>query len=231
MKVLILGEGPTDLGRAEIDGTLQLEGALPILVRKLISDPSSETPIEIRGIEYKKLRLFGGVSGKRRSSKGYVNKLRALIGLREGREADAIVAVVDRDGERFNDRIDDLNDGREELSRAGKACAVGMTIEELEAWLLADEKALRIALEDESIQRQPDPEKLSARDEKNDRNPKGRLERLMVAALEGEIPQSDFPEHYAAIAREIDLAVLDQRCPEGFGPFAQQVRELVPRGS
>ena len=36
MRVLILGEGPTDLGRIELDGLLELEGALPTLVRKVL---------------------------------------------------------------------------------------------------------------------------------------------------------------------------------------------------
>src|SRR5579872_2714234 len=114
MRVLILGEGPTDLGRIEPDGTLQLEGVLPILVRKLIGAVAPQTEIEVRAQQSsKKPRLFPK-KGRRmgRSTYGYANKLWALLGLREGREADAIVWVVDRDGKDNKDRIEELNKGR-----------------------------------------------------------------------------------------------------------------------
>src|SRR5206468_6047556 len=50
-----------------------------------------------------------------RSQYGYASKLRATLGLKEGREADAIVVVVDRDGKKNKDKIGELNKGREEL--------------------------------------------------------------------------------------------------------------------
>jgi hypothetical protein len=31
---------------------------------------------------------------------------------------------------------------------------------------------------------------------------------------------------YAAVAEVVDLALLEQRCPRGFAPFAQRVRGL-----
>ena len=88
-----------------------------------------------------------------RSKYGYANKLWGLLALKEGREADAIVAVVDRDGERHAGKIDESNKGRDELRVNNKLCAVGIAIEMIEAWLLADEKALRGALGDPSIER------------------------------------------------------------------------------
>ncbi len=93
----------------------------------------------------------------------------------------------------------------------------------IEAWLLADEKALRRALGDPTLERQPDPENLTAHDRDADDHSKGRLERLMIRALCREIPHSDFPAHYADIARELAISVLEERCPAGFRPFAEQV--------
>jgi Domain of unknown function (DUF4276) len=228
MRVLILGEGPTDLGRLESDGTLQLEGTLPILVRKLIAQVAPQTPIDIRAQKStKKPRRFPESARRMGPSRyGYANRLRGLLALPEGREADAIVMVVDRDGDRHKDRIVELNKGREELKKANKPCAVGVAIEMIEAWLLADEKALRSCLEDHAIQRQPDPENLTGHDEASDHHPKGRLERLMALALGHDIPSSDFPFHYAAIALAAEVHVLEQRCPQGFQPFAAQVRAL-----
>ena len=144
MRVLILGEGPTDLGRIGLDGSLELEGALPTLVRKLLGGIAPQVPVDIRAQRMSKIRLFKKRIG--RSGHGYANKLVALLALKEGREADAVIAVVDRDGERHDDRIAELNRGRDELRNAKKPCAVGVAIEMIEAWLLADEKALRSRL-------------------------------------------------------------------------------------
>jgi hypothetical protein len=83
------------------------------------------------------------------------------------------------------------------------------------------------ALNDRQIQRQPDLESLGSREEQSDQNPKGRLQRLMEQAVGCEIPRADFPGYYAQIARNAILAVLEQRCPEGFQPFANQVRDLL----
>ncbi len=227
MRILILGEGSSDLGRIEQDGTLQLEGPLPIFVRKLTAEAAKGAPVEFRAREIRKLRMFPESSrGIRPSQYGYARKLAALPGLREGREADAIVAVVDRDGKRHKDRIQELNKGRDELRNSNKPCAVGVAVEMIEAWLLADEEALRTALNDPSIQRQPDPETLASRNENSDQNPKGRLQRLMERSLGHELPQADFPGSYAEIAKNASLSTLEQRCSEGFQPFAGQVREL-----
>ena len=117
--------------------------------------------------------------------------------------------------------------GREQLQAAGKACAVGVAVEKLEAWLLADEKALRLVLDDETIQRQPDPESLTSRDEHSDNNPKRRLSGIMEQAAGESVPSAEVPERYAAIAALTDLTVLEERCPQGFAPFAGQVRDLV----
>ncbi len=171
-------------------------------------------------------RSLAGTRRMGRSMQGFANKLFGLLGLREGRESDAIVAVVDRDGKGHKDRIEELNKGREEMGKAKKPCAVGVAIEMIEAWLLADEQALRTALGDRSIQRQPDPEKLASRDEKSDQNPKARLQRLMEQCLRAEVPHIDFPRRYADIAQSAEIAILEARCSEGFHPFADQVRGL-----
>jgi len=121
MRILILGEGPSDLGRIEQDGTLQLEGPLPIFVRKLIAEAAKGAPVELRAREIRKLRMFPeSTHGIKPSRYGYAKKLAAIAGLKEGRETDAVVAVVDRDGKRHKDRIQELNKGRDELREANK---------------------------------------------------------------------------------------------------------------
>ena len=229
MRIFLLSEGVTDLGRIDPQGLFRTESTLPQLLRKLIRDSAADKEIEFfskRGPRLfpKKDRRIG------RSQHGFANRLVSILGLKEGREADAIVMVVDRDGVRNKDRIVELNKGRETLRQAKKPCAVGVAIEMIEAWLLADEIALRTALEEPTIQRQPDPEGLDSRDEQSDNNPKGRLERLMKKAIGREIPRSEFPDRYADIAQAVDIQVLENRCSKGFQPFAMQIRELVAPG-
>ncbi len=183
--------------------------------------------LDIRAQELKRIRLLPAASRRiTRSQHGYANKLCVLLGLKEGREADAVVVVVDRDGERNKDRIEELNKGRDILQENGQPCAVGVAVELIEAWLLADEVGLRHGLGDDAIQRQPDPESLTSRDEKSEQNPKGRLQRIIEKAL-GDCPESiDFPAHYAAIAGAAKFETIEERCPAGFAPFSRQVRTL-----
>jgi hypothetical protein len=96
----------------------------------------------------------------------------------------------------------------------------------LEAALLADETALRIAIGEPSIECQPDPESLVSRDEQSDKNPKGRLQRLILRTPVG-AHSPDFTALYAEIARLARLSILEERCPTGFGQFAEQVREVA----
>jgi hypothetical protein len=227
MRILILGEGPTDLGLfPEDEGTFDLEGPIPVLVRRLLEDKGIHTTLEFHPSLLRKIpRLNPGRKMRPADSiSGFENKLRGLLGLPLGRGADAIIAVTDRDGEKHKDRILELNKGREHIQEAGKKCAVGVAIEMIEAWLLADEKALRSALENKNIQRQKDPEEIYASDESSNKHPKGLLNHLIHKS-----PKSDksIPELFAEIARNIDLEVLIQRCPTGFAPFAQQVQELA----
>jgi hypothetical protein len=208
------------------DLTLESEGVLPVLVRKILLEIDAERTIEFRAKRLKDVRSFSKSKKIQASQYGYAAKLQLILGLKEGREAEAVVAVVDRDSEKYHGRIDDLNEGRAFLQKKGKPCAVGMAIEEIEAWLLADEKALRSALGDDSIQRQPDPEGLSSRDEQSDQNPKRRLARLMEQALGSAVSRSEVPDYFSRIAQDSDIQQLETRCPEGFCPFAAQVREL-----
>lgn len=227
MRILILGEGPTDLGRFDKEGNLEQEGMLPILVRELLLEQDADLSLEFRVKTLASTMLIKKPSQKTKTSRyGLSNKLQAVQGLPLGKWAEAIVAVVDRDEKKYDKRIEDLNEGRDFLLQQGKRCAVGMAIEEIEAWLLADEKALRIALDDNSIKRQPAPEKLASRDDKSLKNPKGLLAHVMKGSMQREVSADEFPELCARIAEEIDLAQLEKRCPKGFQPFAEQVRQM-----
>lgn len=228
MRILILGEGPTDLGRFDRDGVLEQEGVVPVLVRRLLLEKDPQLLLEFRVKTLASTMLLKKPSEKLKASRhGFLAKFRAVIGLPIGRWADAVVAVVDRDEKKHQERLTELNNASEFLQSEGKMCAVGLAIEEIEAWLLADEIALRSALNDESIQLPPSPENLTSRDDKSEKSPKGLLRSLMETALNRQVSRDEYLELCSAIAMQIDLSRLEKRCPNGFQPFAAQVRTLL----
>ncbi|HUY91724.1 MAG TPA: hypothetical protein VMV10_23480 [Pirellulales bacterium] len=218
MRILVLGEGPNDLGRFDRNGLLTLPGVLPIFTGRLCLEVESSLSLEFKVLPWRSRRL------QAHTGSGLHKKLE-LAAVLFGGSTNAIVGVVDRDGERNRDRAEQLRLGREAVLQHGLPCAAGLSVETLEATLLADEIALRAALGDPSIVCQPDPESLVSRDEKSDKNPKGRLQRLIAGSPAGR--QEDFTSVYASIARHSRLAVLEERCPTGFGEFARQVREVA----
>lgn len=217
MRILVLGEGPNDLGHYGPDGSPAQLGAVPILVERLIRDTVPSLAIDFRVQPWKSLRAHRGT--------GFDRKLRLAYSL-YGRQFSAIVGMIDRDGERYRSKSGQLRSGQSALLESGFPCAAGLNVETLEATLLADETALRVALNDPSIICQPDPESLTSRDEASDKNPKGRLRRLIVRTPAGQ-ESNDFSMHYAKIARNADLRILEARCGSGFGLFATEVRSLA----
>src|SRR5262245_39323365 len=135
MRVLVIGEGATELGRAARDRSPAIEGALLVIVRRLIGEVAANMPVEFVAKELKQLPRRSAEGSRRMgpSAVGFANKLQALLALPLGREADAIIMVVDREGPRNKERIQELNAGRDALRAANKPCAVGVDIEMIEA--------------------------------------------------------------------------------------------------
>ena len=196
MRVLLVAEGVHELGDE------QVEGALSVLVRRLLDRQVTFTCIKVSSPE---VELY------MRPGKGLDNQKRALGWVRYAREQkcfDAIILIIDRDEKR--QRQEGLDAAQEEPDLAFPR-ALGTAIEAFEAWMLADEKALSKAL-GLTVQRQPDPESIP--------RPKG----ICEAFPRGGARLRDV---YARIAQVTDLATIEKRCPKGFGPFAQRVRALA----
>lgn len=219
MRILVLGEGPNDLGRFDRDGLLTLPGVLPIFIERLCLQFEPSLSLDFQVLPWKS----GGIRPHQGS--GFHKRLEIAAGRFIGK-THAIIGVVDRDGMKNRARADQLRAGREAVLRHNFPCAVGLSVETLEATLLADETALRAALGDSSIVCQPDPESLVSRDEQSDNNPKGRLQRLIARSPAGQRGQ-DFTAVYAEIGKHARLDVLEERCPTGFAAFAAQVREVA----
>ena len=144
---------------------------------------------------------------------GYFKRAVGWLKEAKKRDFDAMVFLIDEDGQRERSRqIGDAQDST--LSRLPRA--MGVTIRAFDAWMLADETTLGAVL-DCAVARQADPETI--------RDPK-QLCAGLLANSQNQMTQSAM---YARIMAQIDIAVLDSRCPSGFRPFANRVRRLFER--
>ena len=193
MKVLIVGEGKSELGyRCE-------DGALPILVKRLLPVAQTPTCEQVSSNKVKTHRPPG-------RGNGFEKRALAWIRYAERQGFQALVLLIDQDG--CEDRHGQLDRAQADV-RMGLSRALGVAVRTFDAWMLADEKALSSAL-GWVVQRQPKPEAIP--------DPKAVCEDLLKGAGKG--------EKYAAVATEAEIAVLEDRCPRGFRPFAGRVRAL-----
>jgi hypothetical protein len=183
------------------EGEHERSGALENLVRKLGGgravfdvDRACSDRIHIHAVPGKGKPLF-----KR--------ALRWLLEA-EKRGLDALVLLIDQDGER--DRCRQIADAQDNEKLSHLPRAMGVAIETFDAWMLADEKALTRVL-GHAVPRQPDPETI--------RDPKG-----VCAGLLGE--KMAQREMYAQVALRLDIDILTSRCTKGFKPFARHVRRM-----
>lgn len=215
--VLFFGEGVTDVGAEGVrtlvltadgvgadTGAGELCGVIPILVLRSVAEASGAPGLSLRG---------KSVFLPRMHVKGFARKVKAAITTAAFEKASAIVVVVDRGGEKNRGRLAELRKGREDAVADGLLCpaALGLAIEELEAWLLADEVTLssvtaqKIAGVIGEPEAQADPKSILAG------YCHGRADGLREGRLHDEI------------ALKLDLGKLRKRCPKGFGPFYDEV--------
>jgi len=190
MNVLVVSEGKHEQG-----------GALENLLRRLGGDRGVFTPERVSN---------NNIHTHHGKGAGYFKRAVRWLLEAEKRGFDAIVLVIDQDGERERSRqIADAQDSS--LSRLPRA--MGVAIRTFDAWMLADETALTEVLRC-PINRQAEPESI--------RDPKQACAGLLTKSP-NPMAQSAM---YAEIARKLDLAILIARCPSGFRPFAERVTSV-----
>ncbi len=181
MPVLRLGyalEGGTDYN------------VVPILTEKLIREVAPE------------VQLTRSERRARRRGYGFIKELPSLVKRLEDDRVDVLVAVVDTDDTRINERLSAMREAIDDCQLTPISFATGLAVRSVEAWLLADEQAIGMALGGVAVNRQPDPERID--------NPKVHLQRL-ISDLTGGVEFS--VEAYAdEIAGHTDLRVLRNRC-------------------
>lgn len=188
IKALIVSEGPHD--RAVED-----------LIRRLVTSPLEADHDRVSN------PLIHTHHGK---GQGFFKRLVRWIREAKRRGYDALVLVIDRDGD--PERVRQV-DRAQEYTVVEFPRALGVAIESFDAWMLADEKALSAVL-GYSVARQKSPESIG--------KPKQACEHLL-ASSSLDLPQRDM---YRAICDAVDIGKLTRRCPKGFRPFAARVRAL-----
>lgn len=191
-RVLLVAEGPSEL-----------DGALAAFVRRLLD---REIDFERQKVSSPIVRIHAGKGA------GYTKRALAWIRFAEKNAFDALVLIVDQDGDADRQQQLDAAQGDDHF-----ACprALGIAIRTFDAWMLADEKALTIVL-GFLVDKQKSPEQ--------DAKPKARCENLRDGCNE----TLSLPEMYSRLSRQIKLELLEAACPKGFGQFAERVRRLLP---
>ena len=221
-RILFVGEGVTDVGDAKTVSPLWLSdegsggdaqdereprGVVPILVLRSLREASQQdVPVE-RHTRY--LRRLHGRSFARKIKVAMVDAVRM--------GADGVVIVVDRGGQKNRARLDEMRRGKENAEEDGVRvpAALGIAIEELEAWLLADEQAIARVLGVQVKGPHPDPESIG--------DPKARLKQEYHA----DSSRREDWERHEAVAEALSLDVLRKRCPKGFEPLRAEVAQAL----
>lgn len=223
---LLIGEGYTDIG-ASIDWeTIGPNATMSDLPDFDWSDDfhgGALREITLRCFEMRKIPrqaveiLAIPVSHIRKHGGGYPGKLKASIVLAEERGLDGVIFVLDRDREK--NRLVELKAGREEL-KGTMPSAIGVCIETLEAWLLADHQSVADTLGIETKHVPAKPEGLAG-EKGTASHPKDVLEHLI------EIAPAGAKDVYNELARVADLQTIAQKCPKGFGEFQAELDRLL----
>ncbi len=205
----VFGEGKTDVGEDESRPHRPEIGVVPILLHTLCGSPS---------------RMFVKRYGRRfMQSKGSL-KQKVRFAKRQAKyNAGTVAAVfaVDSDGD-LRKTATDLTKGRA-MESGDFPMAIGIAHPCIESWLLADAEAIKRGLDLPGDPEVPEePEKLPAPRRDRSTNPKTVLKQAAGSRKELSTVEKD---KIAAAMR--DMARVEQRCPLGFGPFADEVRQYI----
>ncbi len=221
---LLVGEGPSDLGRRQrpehcFDDLSEFDeqhigGAVRELVVRALEEALSipREAVELQPRLLKQIQKHGG---------GYKGKVLAAMVTADNESFDGLIFVIDRD--RDSERPGELKSGREEARRKEVAIptALGCCIETIEAWLLADRDAVSEALGVSRNEVARNPENLDGK-EGSGRHPKDEMDRLHRLSSD----DLDWVTLYKNIAATADLSELARHCPKGFKPFLDELRGL-----
>lgn len=220
MKILFVGEGRHDIGASSFAPQPRTaSGVVATLSRKIRPMISGESV----ALSWTEISLLS------RSKKGLEHKLVAARELVKRHGCDGIIAVIDQDGD--GARIQSLKVGQQRIASDvmnSYPVAVGVAIESIEAWTLGDPDAVGTVVNSsrEEVLRHYKLSRVESYYERSgdvSRRPKRILE-LIAALIHTEASETFRRE----VAELTDIATLERVCPNGFAPFAEDVRVNFP---
>lgn len=222
MKVLFVGDGRHDIGPAVFGPHPRPAAGVVAALCRQINPQISTDSVSL---------AWRDIATLNRSKRGLEHKLVAAKELAVRHGCLGTVAVADRDGPQGAARLDDLQAGRSRSHSNGSPVhpiAVGIAIESIEAWTLGDPQAVASVLnvavtEIGKHYKESRVESYYEKSGKVEHRPKEILKR--VAALGHREPHDELR---AEIANQSNLQTLERNCPNGFAPFAADVRQNFP---
>ncbi|MDQ3329402.1 MAG: DUF4276 family protein [Planctomycetota bacterium] len=203
MRVLLVSEGYHEHADA-IWGSPGDTGALEVLVRRLLDREIDFESRKPNDRDFRRVRVHG-------KGHAYEKVVVPFLLEAERRGFDAVVFLIDEDGDQERRAA---MEAAQANRRSALPRACGAAIRSFDAWMLADEQALSSLL-GIAVSTSPEPERL--------RNPKAICERYRDEAG----CKRRLRDLYANYASHAKLNLLKQRCPEGFGRFAERVENLA----
>jgi len=198
--VLIVAEGEHELMTGESDA------ALPRLVQRLVG-----SDVELQSTSRRIKEFARHVHPGRGNRLG--RKFISIIRQAEREEFDSVVVLIDQDSDKTRHKSADF---AQNTTITSIPRAIGIAVRTFDAWFLADHIALAKVC-GATVDPQADPE--------THRDPKTACE-CIVDDAGSPIRLRDL---YSALAEYADLELLRERCPKGFGVFADRVESLKLR--
>ena len=197
--VLIVAEGEHELAGGSADA------ALPILVKRLLGDG-----VDLRPTSKRIRELSGHVHPGRGNP--LARKFIGIMRLAERQGFDAVVVLIDQDDDVTRHQSASI---AQETKYTLLPRAIGIAVRSFDAWFLSDHTALSDVL-CTSISLQPTPEKMT--------DPKSLCQSLTTLST----TECRLRDLYSMVAAVADLNIMKQKCPKGFGVFAERVASLRP---
>ena len=220
---LLLVEGVTDAS-----GTWAArdpDGALPPLIRRVLEREVPELRPE--DLEFttrplkerlKEVKVRGSKSDTGLTPWGR----KVLLALDTQRDAQLVIAVWDSDD--VDERISDREAILDHLRGHGlSGAAVGVCIPYLEAWLVSDGAAFKVAFGKGPEEGLPGTPEAPARGV----DLKVCLDRVLDALLDEEDAARPKAERFAKLAAAVDIETLERVCPSGFRRFREALHEFL----
>lgn len=228
-RILLLGEGERDVGRippaVKRQPPCDFEGDLPRLVRRLSEHASGRSRFGYDAETLHGINARIPLSGRPTRTGGKSKELRNAV-IAALQTYSNVIALIDA-------RIEEVavlqRDVQEILAQcrernAEARVAIGLAIQEIEIWMLADPEARKAAFgQPVSAQRVPD-------DLEGVGDPKAlwRERAGQAPPVEGADPQLHADAQRLAAWQNIRPEVVAHLCPRGFAPFMAQVLAALP---